>query len=210
MSAASSSLCVVIPMKDPMQSKTRLGDALPLKTRAALTRTLFRQTLRVLRNVDPGLHVVVVTSSQDIAAICEPFGARLLADPGTGLNDAVRAGAAHACRQGFDSVCILPGDLADPSPEDIAALLALPRTPRSLIIAPAHDGGTNGLIVTPPDALAFAYGQNSCAAHQQQAQTAGLTCLLAPLASLLHDVDRSSDLGARLVRGLGRSLGAFS
>ena len=204
------SLCVVIPMKDPAEAKSRLGDTLPGKARAALARTLFRQTLRVLKTVDPSLHVVVVTSSDAIREICYPFRAHLLDDPGTGLNDAVTAGAAYAAHHRFASVCILPGDLADPSPVDLAAMFAQPRSSGSVIIAPAHDGGTNALVVSPPDALPFAYGPDSCAAHQKAAQAAGLGCLIMPLPSLLYDVDRSADLNARLTRGLDRSLGTFS
>jgi 2-phospho-L-lactate guanylyltransferase len=86
----------------------------------------------------------------------------------------------------------------------------MPREEKSVIVAPAHDGGTNALVVTPPDAMTFAYGRDSCAAHQAKAEEAGLSCLVMPLPSLLYDVDRSSDLGARLVRGLDRSLGAFA
>lgn len=210
MSQANASLCVVIPMKDPGEAKTRLGDTLPAKTRAALTRTLFRQTLRVLKTLDQDLHVVVVTNSDEIRHICLPFRVQVLADPGGGLNEAVKAGADYAAHHRFSSVCILPGDLADPVPEDLSALFALPRQINSAIIAPAHDGGTNALLVTPPDALPFAYGPDSCAAHQANAEEAGLSCLVMPLPSLLYDVDRSSDLGARLARGLDRSLGAFA
>lgn len=210
MSSSNASLCVVIPMKDPDAAKTRLGDTLPAKTRAALTRTLFRQTLRVLKTLDQDLHIVVVTNSDAIRAICLPFRVQVLEDPGDGLNAAVKAGADYAAHHRFASVCILPGDLADPAPADLSALFAAPRAVNSVIIAPAHDGGTNALLVTPPSALPFAYGPDSCAAHQINAEETGLSCLLMPLPSLLYDVDRSSDLGARLVRGLDRSLGAFS
>lgn len=205
----SDALCVVIPMKDPSEAKTRLGDTLPAKTRAALTRTLFRQTLRVLKSVDHNVHIVVVTNSDAIGTICLPFRVPVLADPGGGLNAAAKAGADYARHHRFTSVCLLPGDLADPSPDDLAGLFALPREDGSVIIAPAHDGGTNALLVTPPDALSFAYGPDSCAAHQAAAEEAGLSCLVTPLPSLLYDVDRSGDLGARLARGLDRSLGAF-
>lgn len=211
---ATAPLCVVVPMKDPSQSKTRLGDTLPPKARAALARTLFRQTLRVLRMVDADLYVVVVTSSDEIRQISYPFRAHLLDDPvmsdaGEGLTKAAETGAAYAAHHRFSSVCILPGDLADPAIDDLQALFALPRPEGSAIVVPAHDGGTNALLVSPPDAMSFAYGPDSCAAHQALAEKAGLSCLIKPLQSLLYDVDRSSDLSARLVRGLDRSLGVF-
>lgn len=210
MSSSNTSLCVVIPMKDPDQAKTRLGDTLPAKTRAALTRTLFRQTLRVLRSLDQSVHIVVVSQSDAIRNICLPFRVAVIPDPDGGLNAAAQAGADYAAHHRFDSVCILPGDLADPSADDLAALFSLPRPEESVILVPAHDGGTNAALVTPPGALTFAYGAGSCAAHQSAAERAGLSCVLAPLPSLLYDVDRSTDLGARLARGLDRSLGAFA
>jgi 2-phospho-L-lactate guanylyltransferase len=201
-------------MKDPSQSKTRLGDTLPAKARAALARTLFRQTLRVLRMVDADLHVVVVTSSDAIRQIAYPFRAHLLDDPVTpdgeeGLSGAADVGARYAAHHRFSSVCILPGDLADPAIDDLQMLFSLPRPDGSVIIVPAHDGGTNALLVSPPDAMTFSYGPDSCLQHQHVAEAAGLSCLIKPLPSLLYDVDRSSDLGARLVRGLDRSLGVF-
>ncbi|MEM6711164.1 MAG: 2-phospho-L-lactate guanylyltransferase [Pseudomonadota bacterium] len=202
-------LCVVIPMKDPGEAKTRLGDTLPTKARAALARALFRQTLKTLKDVDADLHIAVVTRSPAIREICYPFRAALIDDPGTGLNDAARAGADYAAHHRFQSVCILPGDLADPSREDLTALFALPRPHGSVTIVPSHDGGTNALIVSPPDAIQFAYGEGSSRAHQRAAEHAGLACVVKPLESLLFDVDTSSDLGSRLVRGLGKSLGAF-
>jgi 2-phospho-L-lactate guanylyltransferase len=203
-------LCVVIPMKDPGAAKTRLGDTLPGKTRAALTRTLFRNTLRVLGTVDPALAVVVVTNSVAIHEIAAPFGVHILADPGQGLNAAVDAGAEWAADAGYARVCVLPGDLADPLAEDFATLFTTSRGPYSMVIAPAHDGGTNALLVSPPRAIQFAYGPGSYAAHQSAAEDAKLSCVVQPLPSLLYDVDRSADLGARLTRGLNRSLGAFA
>ncbi len=205
-----SDLCIIIPMKDPGAAKTRLGDTLPGKTRAALTRTLFRNTLRVLRTVDPALTIVVVTNSVAIHEIAAPFGVQILEDPGLGLNAAVDAGAEYAADAGYASVCVLPGDLADPLAKDLAALFATSRGPFSMVIAPAHDGGTNALLVSPPRAIQFAYGPGSCAAHQAAAEDAKLSCVIQPLPSLLYDVDRSTDLGARLARGLNRSLGAFA
>lgn len=207
-------LCVVVPMKDPSQSKTRLGDTLPPKARAALARTLFRQTLRVLRMVDADLHVVVVTGSDAIRQISYPFRAHLLDDPVTadgeeGLSAAAEVGARYAAHHRFSSVCILPGDLADPAIDDLKTLFALPRPAGSTVIVPAHDGGTNALLVSPPQAMHFCYGPNSCLEHQRIAREAGLSCLIKPLPSLLYDVDSSDDLGARLVRGLDRSLGVF-
>lgn len=208
------SLCVVVPMKDPMASKTRLEGSLAPKARQALARALFRQTLRVLRDVDAALNIICVTGSAQIRDICQPFGVSVRDEPrqastGEGLNGAAMLGAQFAAKQGFSSVCILPGDLADPAVGDLQALFALPRPAGSMILAPAHDGGTNALILSPPTAMPFAYGPGSCAAHQRLAQEAGLSCLVKPLPSLLYDVDRSSDLDARLVRGLDRSLGAF-
>ena len=210
MSASLVRLCIVIPMKDPSEAKSRLGGHLPPAARAALARTLFRNTLRLVRDVAPEASILVVSRSAQIAPIADALGARVIDDPGQGLNAAVSAGVDFARGQGHGSVCVLPGDLADPEAGDLAALLArAPAGPLGVVV-PSHDGGTNALLLSPPAQIGFAYGPGSFRAHQDAVVRAGLPCIAMPLESLLHDVDTVADLGPRLARGLNRSLAGWA
>ncbi|MBV6658215.1 MAG: NTP transferase domain-containing protein, partial [Devosiaceae bacterium] len=128
-------------------------------------------------------------------------------DPGGGLNAALDAAAQDATRSGYDRLIVLPGDLADPKADEIAQLLALPSQEGSAVVAPSYDGGTNALVLNPPSGFTFRYGPNSSAAHEKAARDAGRAVVIAPFASLRHDVDVAADLNAAVVRRIGQGLG---
>ncbi|VAW00094.1 hypothetical protein MNBD_ALPHA07-1934 [hydrothermal vent metagenome] len=186
-------LLFVIPMKDPTKGKSRLSLVLPAAARARLAMALFRQVLRFLNDHQPGHDVLVVTGSDAVAKTASEFGAQILNETATGLNKAV-AQAAIWAKPNYKSICILPADLADPEAADLAQLLHFPRNERSITIAPSHDGGTNCLIASPPDVIAFRYGPGSSLAHQLEAEKCGAACTIAPLSSFAYDIDTSTDL----------------
>ncbi len=59
-----------------------------------------------------------------------------------------------------------------------------------------HGTGTNGLLLTPPDAIAPSFGPDSCERHRALAQAAGAACRLQRPSSLLLDIDTGADLQA--------------
>ncbi|PIE15656.1 MAG: 2-phospho-L-lactate guanylyltransferase [Rhodobacterales bacterium] len=188
-------LLFVIPMKDPQHAKTRLASVLPPEARQRLAMALFRQVLEFLIRHQSGHGVLVVTSSGVVKACAQSHGAVVLDEVGTGgLSAAVQQGADWAVAEGYRAICVLPADLADPEAADLQKLLSYPRPSPSLILAPAHNGGTNCLIASPPDAVRFHYGEGSCQAHQLAAEERGIPCTIAPLCSLAYDIDTGQDL----------------
>ena len=185
-------LLFIIPMKDPAVAKSRLSEVLPDAVRARLAMALFRRMLGFLAGAQPEVDLLVVSESDAIAAEVAGY---FLRQKGEGLNTAVTEAATWAKAHGYGAICVLPADLADPSAADLARLLALGE---GVSIAPAHDGGTNALLVSPPDAISFHYGKGSCLAHQRAA--AGLPCTIIPLESFKYDIDTSADLAR--VRGV--------
>lgn len=186
-------LLFVIPMKDPDKGKSRLASVLPAPARRRLAMALFRQVLTFLRDNQPIHDVLVITHSRQVIQVAGEYDALTLLETDTGLNNAVSQAAIWA-KTRYQSICILPADLADPDPNDLAQLLAYPRDGRYISIAPSHDGGTNCLIASPPDAIAFRYGPGSSHAHQRQAVANGIACTIAPLSSFAWDIDTSADL----------------
>lgn len=68
---------------------------------------------------------------------------------------------------------------------------------REVVIVPdRHGSGTNGLLLSPPDAIAPSFGPDSCERHRGLARAAGAACLIERPASLLLDVDTREDLEA--------------
>lgn len=197
---------VVIPMKDPTQAKTRLADSLAPEERAALARTLFRATVERMQTaiaelaVDPvEVEIATVTSSPEIARIASELQIHLINEGRcNSLNAALTHAGGWATAKGYDALCVLPGDLADPTPADLARLLCHPlqdtRATAQAVLCPASDLGTNALLTPLPCPFDFAYGVKSVIAHSNAIEAAGLTPVILPLASLRIDVDRQSDL----------------
>ena len=64
------------------------------------------------------------------------------------------------------------------------------------IVPDRHGTGTNALLLAPPDVIAPAFGQGSCARHRAAAEASGARVAVAEVASLALDVDTPDDLDA--------------
>lgn len=201
---------VVIPMKDPSRAKTRLGTALDADARAALALALFNATVTHLRGAlellpEGEVEIAVVTSSPLIARLARGLGLHLIdetpAESGAdGLSAALETAADWATARGYAALCILPGDLAEPKPADLARLLSHDLSGGQAVLCPASDLGTNALLVPLPCPFRFLYGVKSAVAHRQAAEAAGLCPVILPLDSLRADVDTVEDLGHLLAQ----------
>ncbi len=75
--------------------------------------------------------------------------------------------------------------------------LARPAPPRSVLIVPdRHGTGTNGLLLTPPDALPSSFGPDSRKRHEAEAAAANVESEVVEVPSLGMDVDTVEDLEA--------------
>ena len=63
-----------------------------------------------------------------------------------------------------------------------------------MIVPDRHGSGTNGLLLSPPDAIAPSFGPDSCARHRALAERAGARWRLERPPSLLLDIDTGADL----------------
>jgi 2-phospho-L-lactate guanylyltransferase len=190
-----SGLTFVIPVKPLDAAKTRLSVVLSAEARAALTLTLLERTVGLIRRHFPDRHLLLVTRDERVAALADHPLTTVLDDRGTDtLNGAMGLAARWTAANGFGALAFLPADLARAEAGDIAALIELAEAPRGVAVAEAADGGTNGLVVRPADALAFRFGPGSAARHLQAARAAGMPAIGARLDSLIHDIDQPDDL----------------
>jgi len=67
---------------------------------------------------------------------------------------------------------------------------------RVAVVPDRHGTGTNALLMSPPDAIAPAFGPGSRERHIGRAERAGFDAAVESLESLALDVDTSDDLGA--------------
>ena len=88
----------------------------------------------------------------------------------------------------------IPADLPMLSPEDIEGALRMSEDGKKLTICPAHDGGTNGLIVPPSLAFSPRLGPESFKRHVEEASELGEIIETFSSAGFKRDLDTMGDL----------------
>lgn len=184
---------IIVPHRGLAAAKTRLAPVLDDAEREALAARLLDRVLRVARQACAD--VVVITPSAALVPLVTAAGARLAVQRGMGLNAGLEQARAEALADGIETLVILHGDLPNLEATDIAALLEAVPPPGGVAIAPDRAGtGTNGLVLRPPDAIAFRFGPGSFAAHRAEAERAGVAVVVVERPGLAFDLDTPADL----------------
>ena len=191
---------LLVPMKDPEKSKTRLRDTLNLKDRAYLAKSLFKRTLQILKivannNARLRLDLAVISASPEIIDLSKSNKLLPILETGTqSLKNATEIAKVWATNKGYRSICILPADLANPDPEEIISFLKEANGNRFVTLSPSADLGTNALHISLPTNFNFRYGKKSFLRHIKAAEKLGVRPKILPLPSLKYDIDTSNDL----------------
>lgn len=194
----------ILPVKSFGAAKQRLVPALGSRSRQALAQAMFADVLASLQRVAELDAVAVVTA--DPVAEAAARGERVLVLRDTaqaGQSAAASIGIAHALAEGFDRALLVPGDTPLLDSAEVASLLAAPR-PVS-IVPDRHGTGTNGLVLSPPDAIAPSFGPGSLKRHVEAAAAVGISSAVAEVPTLMLDVDTGADLSALMDALAGRS-----
>lgn len=190
---------IVVPMKDPKISKSRLNDALAPEARERLATLLFKNTIDVLlesvRFIDKIFDVAVITNSDQIKKIAKRKGTLIINDEKKPiLSRSIKIASDWADTNFYASMCVIPADLADPKTNDIISFLSYPLQEVGLAITPSIDLGTNALHISPVNLIEFQYGEKSSIKHISSASSIGVTPIILPFDSLRFDVDTNLDL----------------
>lgn len=193
----------ILPVKRFDLAKSRLGAGVADRLRADLARAMVGDVLSTLAEAGAVERTIVVTGERAVARAAAYLGALVVADSAeAGQSAAVGLGVDAAMKDGFERVLCIPGDCPALDPAEIALLLTagLPRahTEQALvtIVPDRHGSGTNGLVLTPPNAIVPSFGPDSRARHERLAQEAGVAWRVERPASLLLDIDTGEDLAA--------------
>ncbi len=199
----------ILPVKSFEEAKQRLGDALDRPTRRALAEAMFTDVLIALRRSATIDGVLVVTSNHAAQRIAAGYGAMVLEANDRGHNHAATEGVERALQDGAKRVLLVPGDCPLLDPVELDDLISRPVLPRSVVIVPdRHGRGTNALLLSPPGAIAPAFGPGSRERHERLARAAGVEGQTVLVASLALDVDTPEDLEAMEVALAARRGGA--
>jgi 2-phospho-L-lactate guanylyltransferase len=183
----------ILPVKSFGAAKQRLGGLIGQEARAALMSAMLADVLDALGAV-PALDVVVVTANP-LAGELAAGGVRVLADHReAGQSAAASIGIRHAAAEGYERALLVPGDTPLLDPGELTALLARPE--QLLLVPDRHGTGTNGVLMTPVDAIEPSFGPGSLARHEAAARASGLRWAVDSVPSLVLDVDTPDDLEA--------------
>ena len=208
-----SRIVAVVPVRSLSGAKSRLGEPLDPEERADLIMALLRRTVAAATESARLDGVAVVSQDADLLEQARAMGAAPVLQVGDGLNEGLAETRDSAC-PGATALLVLPADLPGVSAEAIdrvaeVARVAAAREPDRavvVLVSDRHGTGTNALLVAPPDAIPFRFGERSRAAHAAEAAAAGATYveLDGPLS---FDLDTPEDLLDADNRGLNHEAG---
>src|SRR4029077_6773696 len=205
----------ILPVKRFERANSRLAASLAEQLRLELARAMVADVLLALAQTASIELTIVVTREHSLAAGAREHGALLVAgdrergallgaaDAGDGQSAAVTLGVRQAIAEGIERVLCIPGDCPALDPSELESLLGShdgcggSEGAHEVVIVPdRHGTGTNGLLLTPPDAIVPSFGPGSCERHRELALAAGAAARLEHPPSLLLDIDTGADLQA--------------
>lgn len=204
MATSNNPLWAVVPVKSMTQAKQRLGGVLAPHERPALARAMLEDVLAALTASAWLAGTLVVTNDATGIAIARGAGAHVLPDaPDAGLVPALEHAARTLARRGCEGMLVVPADVPLITPQDIAHIAQRHRGhaeagPAVTLVYASHDGGTNALACSPPDALPLRYGPDSFRRHVEAARALGLTPDVLHMPRFGRDIDGPADLRALL------------
>lgn len=206
--------CVValVPVRSLSGAKSRLGEPLDPEERADLILALLRRAVEAALGSSRLAGAMVVSMDPDLVAKARAMGAASLQQHVGGLNEALAQGRSAA--GAATAVVVLPADLPGVTASEIdrmvetaeLALREAPNRPVVVLVPDRHGSGTNALLLAPPNAIDFRFGEGSRAAHAAAAEAAGASYLELD-GPLSFDVDTPDDLLEADRRGLDYASG---
>ncbi len=183
----------ILPVKALHRAKERLSTHFDADERRRIADALFEDALGLCRSAE-FLEWWVVSDGRDVLERAAERGLRTVADPGDGLNPALRTAIAAAAAAGAASVTIIPCDAPLAFRGDLVDLVDTGATSDIVVVPSEKDGGTNGLYLDPPDLFEPNFGEGSLRRHLGIAERAGYRCSLLSLPRLALDIDTIEDV----------------
>jgi 2-phospho-L-lactate guanylyltransferase len=189
----------ILPVKRFARAKQRLGESVADPLRRELAEAMVADVLAALAQTDSIEQTILVTGERSVATSAREQGTIVIEDDHEhGQPAAAALGIQRALAEGLERVLCVPGDCPTLDPAELDALLArgpgARYEPEVVIVPDRHGAGTNGLLLTPPDAISPSFGADSCERHRALARAAGLGCRVQRVPSLLLDIDTGADL----------------
>ncbi len=186
----------VLPIKSFAAAKTRLAADLGVP-QPELASEMAAGVLRALCEARGLEGVIVVTRERSVMDLADELGAEIVEEEDLrGHSAAALLGMRRALEQEADRVLLAAGDCPLLGAQDVDALLSRHDGPGVVILTDRHGTGTNGLLLTPADAIAPSFGMGSRERHAEIAHHAGVAWTVESVPAFAMDVDTAEDLAA--------------
>lgn len=196
-------IVALVPLRSLHDGKQRLRDVLSGAERTALVQRLFRRTQQALGASGQIAQIGVVSPDPALLdwtmSLPSPTPLLPILQPNQGLNAGLEYGRRMLLHEAAQPLrptgllVVLP-DLPSISATDIQALVQL-SAPETVVVAPDRHGyGTNALLMQPPDALPFQFGDASLGRHVAAAQVHRLALRRYEASGIALDIDTADDL----------------
>ncbi len=191
-------LWALVPLKQLSRSKRRLGSVLESEERKGLALAMARDVLLVIRQHAAVDGALLVSRAPEATKLAQECDVGLFAEsPGSGLSQALTEASRHVARNhAATTVLIVPSDVPLIRDDDISAVLK--HHDRITLVPDIHGEGTNALLMSPPNLIAYAFGKRSLQDHLESSAAAGANPLIVRNSRISHDIDNPEDLAQLL------------
>lgn len=185
----------VLPVKRFDAAKQRLAAGLDEERRRELAAAMVADVLEAIGDARMIERIIVVTGDPVAQELAAAAGAEVVSDPeDAGHVQAAQAGIARAEVEGAELVVLLAGDCPLLDPRELDRLLTGVPGRYVGIVPDRHGTGTNALVLSPPDAIAPAFGEGSRNRHVEAAREAEIPFGVEELPSMELDLDTPADV----------------
>jgi 2-phospho-L-lactate guanylyltransferase len=186
----------VVPVKERYRAKERLALRLPAAIRQALALAMLEDVLSAVVAARGLAGIAVVTVDPAARALAQRYRARVIEDGARdGHTGAVATAARRLAAERVGGMLALPGDIPLVTAAEIEQILMAHRAAPAFTIAPSHDeGGSNAVLVSPPEAVPLRFGEDSFFPHLRAAAAQGIAPTVLRLLGIALDIDHPVDL----------------
>jgi 2-phospho-L-lactate guanylyltransferase len=188
-------LFIAIPVKNLLESKTRLSSILTLDKRQELVRRMLVDVLKAVTSSELVSRVIVVCSDRTVLKDSTYPKITIIGEElDRGLNPALGGAVDYCMHHGADSLLIIPADIPLIQKSDVEVIIHS-SSDRGIVIVPSKDHfGTNALMLTPPNVIPTAFGPNSFLSHLNLAEGHGTAVNVVQVERISLDIDTVEDI----------------
>ena len=196
---------LLIPIKDPLNAKTRLAEVLSEEERRRFAWAMFEDVSQAIAGAQKPDRVFLVTNFAPAIERGRKQGWDVLTEQSQiSESESVDWASRVLAERGFDTVMRLPADLPLVRAEDIEEILSIEVDSPGALLVPSREGsGTNAIVRRPPTLFPSRFGPNSLHLHKQEATRIGVECVIVNNNRIGLDIDEPTDLEALIKEGSG-------